>query len=154
MLAAGPDEAALRRGIGRFLHVDDVERISAYRELLTQAECPAWKSLDTRRQRYARMLAAQLGDQVFSKDKLAEDAWPVLWRHPQVRSEAAELLAVLERGGVVLLFARLHDTDRAFWLLGPVEYVDHHGEKPMAITWRLEHPLPADLFAQFAAAVA
>jgi hypothetical protein len=33
-------------------------------------------------------------------------------------------------------------------------YVRHEGERPMAITWRLEHPLPGNLFASFAAAVA
>ncbi len=28
----------------------------------------------------------------------------------------------------------------------------HEGERPIAITWRLEHDLPADLFVEFAAA--
>jgi hypothetical protein len=28
------------------------------------------------------------------------------------------------------------------------------GEKPMAITWQLDHPLSGDLYASFAAAVA
>jgi hypothetical protein len=59
-----------------------------------------------------------------------------------------------QEGGAILLFARLRNDDRAFWFLGPATYVDHHGEKPMAITWRLKHPLPGDLFARFAAAVA
>ncbi len=54
----------------------------------------------------------------------------------------------------MLLFARLHANDRAFWFLGPATYVDHRGEQPMAITWRLAHSLPGDLFTQFAAAVA
>lgn len=58
------------------------------------------------------------------------------------------------RSHTILLFARLRNDERAFWFLGPAHYVEHHGEKPMAITWRLEHPVPADLFAQFAAAVA
>ncbi len=53
-----------------------------------------------------------------------------------------------------LFFARLDTTTRAFWFLGPAHYVEHAGERPMAITWRLEHPLPGDLFALFAAAVA
>ena len=50
--------------------------------------------------------------------------------------------------------ARLRSDDRAFWFLGPATYVSHAGELPMAITWKLHHPLPGDLFAQFAAAVA
>lgn len=58
------------------------------------------------------------------------------------------------RGSAVFLFARLKVTDRAFWFLGPAEYVEHRGEKPMAITWRLAQPLPGDLYTAFAAAVA
>jgi hypothetical protein len=58
------------------------------------------------------------------------------------------------RGSSIFLFARLRDDDRAFWFLGPATYVSHEGERPMAITWRLRHALPGDLFASFAAAVA
>jgi hypothetical protein len=54
----------------------------------------------------------------------------------------------------VMLFARLRNDDRAFYFLGPARYVKHEGELPMAITWRLNHALPGDLFASFAAAVA
>jgi len=56
-------------------------------------------------------------------------------------------------GSAVLPFARLTTEDRAFWLLGPATYVSHEGERPMGITWRLDHPLPGDLYARFAAAV-
>jgi hypothetical protein len=58
------------------------------------------------------------------------------------------------RGTAVMLFARLRSDDRAFWFLGPASYVRHESELPMAITWRLHHPLPGDIFASFAAAVA
>jgi len=58
------------------------------------------------------------------------------------------------RGTSVMLFARERADDRAFWFLGPATYVRHEGERPMAITWRLDHPLPGDLYAAFAAAVA
>ncbi|WP_437665388.1 DUF3427 domain-containing protein [Sorangium sp. So ce1182] len=57
-------------------------------------------------------------------------------------------------GTAVMLFARLRSDDRAFWFLGPASYVRHESELPMAITWRLHHALPGDLFASFAAAVA
>ena len=57
-------------------------------------------------------------------------------------------------GSSIMLFARLHANDRAFWFLGPATYVKHESEQPMAITWRLHHPLPADLYTSFAAAVA
>ncbi len=56
------------------------------------------------------------------------------------------------RGSKVVLFARLRADDRALWCLGPATYVSHEGERPIAITWRLAHRLPADLFTQFAAA--
>lgn len=56
-------------------------------------------------------------------------------------------------GRSIMLFTRLRQSDRAFWFLGPARYVRHVGERPMAITWELEHPLPGDLFATFAAAV-
>jgi len=59
-----------------------------------------------------------------------------------------------EQGTAIMLFARLNTADRAFWFLGPATYVRHEGEQPMAITWRLEYPLPADLYTSFAAAVA
>ena len=59
-----------------------------------------------------------------------------------------------DQGSTVLLFARLRADDRSFWCLGPASYVKHESERPMQITWRLRHPLPGDLFAAFAAAVA
>jgi superfamily II DNA or RNA helicase/HKD family nuclease len=59
-----------------------------------------------------------------------------------------------ELGRRIYLFARNGVDDRAFWFLGPAAYVSHIGEKPMAVTWKLETPLPGDLYAAFAAAVA
>lgn len=58
------------------------------------------------------------------------------------------------RGSEVMLFARLTSDERAFYFLGPATYVKHEREMPMAVTWRLAFPLPGDLFASFAAAVA
>ena len=55
-------------------------------------------------------------------------------------------------GHTMLLFARLNTTSRAFWFLGPGSYRSHVGERPMAITWELDVPLPGDLYAAFAAA--
>jgi hypothetical protein len=36
----------------------------------------------------------------------------------------------------------------AFLFLGPVRYVSHEGERPMSITWKLDHPVPGDWFQQ------
>ncbi|HUP24302.1 MAG TPA: DUF3427 domain-containing protein [Thermoanaerobaculia bacterium] len=263
VLQPGPREAELRRAVGRLLHVDDEERIATYCSLLLGDQPPRIAELPERQRRLARMLAAQIGDQVFTKHTSEEEGWDLLWRHQQVRAETAELLGLLShrvdhlhhrlashpdvplqvharytrleilgafgvgqgakipswqtgvrwlpdqrtdvfaftldkssgsfspttryrdyaisrelihwesqgvtraesetglryqnhkaQGSSVLLFARLRVDDRAFWFLGPANYVEHRGEKPMAITWRLVHALPGDLFAQFAAAVA
>ncbi len=59
-----------------------------------------------------------------------------------------------EIGSAIMLFTRLSSDDRAFYFLGPATYVRHESDLPMAVTWRLIHPLPGDLFASFAAAVA
>lgn len=56
-------------------------------------------------------------------------------------------------GNAILMFARERKDDRAFWFLGAARYVSHEGERPMAITWRLTHSLPGDLYVGFAAAV-
>ncbi|MFH8340339.1 DUF3427 domain-containing protein [Streptomyces sp. AM6-12] len=56
-----------------------------------------------------------------------------------------------ERGSHVLLFMRRYkNTDigksQPWMLLGPATYEHHTGSKPMSITWRLEHDLPADVW--------
>ena len=54
-----------------------------------------------------------------------------------------------ERGSKVLLFVREFKTDRitggaaAYTFLGTASYVKHEGNRPMNITWRLDHPIPA-----------
>ncbi|MBA2806466.1 DUF3427 domain-containing protein [Streptomyces sp. KM273126] len=56
-----------------------------------------------------------------------------------------------QQGSHVLLFMRRYkNTDigkpHPWMLLGPATYVEHTGSKPMAITWRLPHELPADVW--------
>jgi len=72
-----------------------------------------------------------------------------------VASETGQrYLSHVQQGVTVVLFARLRADERAFWCLGPATYVRHEGDRPIAITWRLHHRLPADLYTAFAAAVA
>ncbi|MBT0566050.1 DUF3427 domain-containing protein [Williamsia sp. CHRR-6] len=56
-----------------------------------------------------------------------------------------------ETGRTVLLFVRDRPTGpmgaNPFLCLGPVDYVSHEGERPIAITWKLQRPMPADTFA-------
>lgn len=53
-------------------------------------------------------------------------------------------------GTCVLLFVRERKTfelgTQPFTFLGPADYVDHHGERPVAFTWRLPVPMPEALF--------
>lgn len=50
----------------------------------------------------------------------------------------------------VLLFVRQQKTDEfgtaPYLFLGPVKYVSHEGERPIAITWSLAHAMPTDFF--------
>jgi hypothetical protein len=55
-----------------------------------------------------------------------------------------------QRGGSVLLFVRGKKRSelgtQPFTFLGPVAYVDHRGERPVAFTWRLPAPMSEELF--------
>ncbi len=50
----------------------------------------------------------------------------------------------------VLIFVRHHQKDEfgtsPYLFIGPAEYVSHTGDRPIAITWRLEQALPTDFF--------
>jgi superfamily II DNA or RNA helicase/HKD family nuclease len=263
LAAPGPHEAALRRGIGRLLHVDDEERLNSYRALLARASTLRIDGLDARTRRCARMLLVAVAEKVLDREFGLQAAWDLLAAHPQIVVELQQLFDVLAtrrthlaealdrdaefplasharysrreilaalgptervepapwregvrwfptegldvfvftidkssgsfspttryrdyainrelihwesqsgtsaksetgrryvehraRGTRVLLFARLHQEERAFHCLGFAEYVRHESERPMQIVWRLERPLPGDLFASFAAAIA
>ena len=263
MPPAGPHEEVLRRACGRLLHVDDRERLDAWRRWLQRDVAPEVASLSERDQRLLRMLLVQLLDRVVPSTATVQTGATLLWAHAAVRAELVQLFDVLTdrvshvapsldvlprtplrvhgrysrleilaatgtddrvrvpawREGVryveplkadlfvftldktsgqfspttryrdyalsrelihwesqsgtradsptgrryqqhtalgshVLLFARLKADERAFYFLGPGTYVRHEGETPMAVTWRLQHPLPGDLFQLFAAAVA
>ena len=57
----------------------------------------------------------------------------------------------LQRRSHVVLLSRTTKTNdwggpEPFTCLGPATYVSHEGDRPIAITWRLRHRLPADLF--------
>ena len=57
----------------------------------------------------------------------------------------------------ILLAVREHKADpwgatAPYALLGPADFVQAAGERPIGITWRLRTPIPADLYEQFRAA--
>lgn len=56
----------------------------------------------------------------------------------------------LSGSSTVLLFVRHEQKDEfgtsPYVFLGPVQYVSHTGDRPIAITWKLDRPMPTDLF--------
>ncbi|HEY8380387.1 MAG TPA: DEAD/DEAH box helicase family protein, partial [Nannocystis sp.] len=91
----GPRENELRRACGRLLHLDDHERIRAYRQFLRRPTPPDLTSLDPRTRRLLRMLVAGVTEQAIDRKTSLVDACALLWQHPQVLAELDELLAVL-----------------------------------------------------------
>lgn len=57
----------------------------------------------------------------------------------------------LTGSSTVLLFVRHEQKDEfgtsPYLLLGPVTYAGHTGDRPIAITWSLQHPMPAEFLA-------
>lgn len=55
-----------------------------------------------------------------------------------------------QHGTNILLFVREQRRDALgtapFYFLGPANYVAHTGERPVAFTWRLQSPMPEELF--------
>ncbi len=63
------------------------------------------------------------------------------------------------RGSKVVLFIReqrKNDAGRAmpYFCAGTATYVEHRSEQPIQITWRLDRPLPGDVFGSYRAAIA
>lgn len=54
-----------------------------------------------------------------------------------------------QNGWRFFLFVRT-DPDAPFAFCGPVSYKSHEGDRPIAITWHLQHALPAALYQRFA----
>ncbi|WP_120314220.1 DUF3427 domain-containing protein [Mycolicibacterium monacense] len=63
-----------------------------------------------------------------------------------------------ERNSHILLFVRDGKTSAMgpspYIFLGPADYVSHEGDRPIAITWHLRHPMPTEVYLASRAAVA
>lgn len=94
-LPRGPKETALRRAIGRLLHVDDALRTDAILRFASDSETPNVESLPERDRRLLHMFIASLADQVVTTSTSLDDAVSLVWEHPQILTEVAELATVL-----------------------------------------------------------
>lgn len=92
---AGPNEETIRRAIGRLDHVDDPERLDAWEGWITATKPPEVTAMPVRQRRLFRMLLVQLLDRVATAQMTLVEGAALLWQHPQVRLEVAELLNVL-----------------------------------------------------------
>lgn len=88
----GPNESALRKAIGRLVHIDDEERLVAYERFASAPTPPTPES--ELEHTLLRMFVVSLAGQVLPGRSL-EDAAALVWEHPQVLSEIRELMPVL-----------------------------------------------------------
>lgn len=93
--AGGPQEKSLRRAVGRLLHVDDLERITAWQDLLSADEAPTVAGMPVRAQRLIRMLVVPMVESAPGAGGSVDDGIALLWQHPQVRAELRQLLDTL-----------------------------------------------------------
>lgn len=97
-----PDrEARLLRALGRLTHIDDVERIDFYTDLLSSTTALRLSTLNEREARLLRMLAWGLESGSGGEESL-DEFFAGLWREPAVRAELVELLAVLDASSSTL----------------------------------------------------
>jgi superfamily II DNA or RNA helicase len=118
---ASADEERLVKAIGRMLHIDDVERVAFYRELLAQSSPPDLHSLNARQQHLVAML--HLG----------------LWGDDPVRSV-----------GVVDGLQRLWRTAAAQWDLQSIlEYQDDSSDRLTATCQELPAHVPLNVHGMY-----
>jgi superfamily II DNA or RNA helicase/HKD family nuclease len=91
---AGPEDAKLAGAIGRLLHLDDLERLEAYRALLDRPEPPRTDGVSPRELRLHWMLHFSLWGANESPERLGEGLRK-LWAEPARRREFLEVLALL-----------------------------------------------------------
>ena len=77
--------------------------------------------------------------------------WLFHWQSQSTTSEASSTgqryISRKKGNGNAFLFVREQKSDtygaQPYVFLGPVYYMNHQGSRPMNITWKLEHPIPA-----------
>jgi superfamily II DNA or RNA helicase/HKD family nuclease len=94
--AASDGEDRLGRGLGRLLHVDDLDRIDAYTELLGGKEPISERDLDQRGARQLHGLLLTLLGPKKGEFASFDEATRYLWSHDALRAELLELLPLLD----------------------------------------------------------
>jgi superfamily II DNA or RNA helicase/HKD family nuclease len=92
--ASGPQEAVLQRALGRLLHVDDRERLDAWRAWLRSPSIDALER-DSRTTRLVRQLLGQVLAALAKQSMRFAEGARLLLAHPQVCAELLELCDVL-----------------------------------------------------------
>ncbi len=78
----------------------------------------------------------------------------ILWESQSTTSDVSptgqRYVNHLAQGSRVLLFCRETNGGefgaQPYFFLGPARYVTHTGSRPMAVTWKLDHPMPAEFY--------
>lgn len=86
-------ESRLLRAVGRLLHIDDDQRIAAYKSFVANDTPPDVDRIAPDARRFLRMMVASIT--TLSPSASVEEATNEFWRHDEVRYELAELLDVL-----------------------------------------------------------
>ncbi len=89
----GPGEDQLLRRTARFLHVDDQERLTIWREILNAPVPPAMEGLGDREERLLLMLFFSLWRDGGGFSDYSS-GWAQLWANPAVRHEIVQVLEV------------------------------------------------------------
>lgn len=90
-------EAKIGRGLGRLLHLDDLDRIVGYRELVDRDTPPPVRDLDERtRRRLQGLLLAVLAPGRAGTYPSLEVAARQFWEHDHLRRELVEILGMLD----------------------------------------------------------
>jgi hypothetical protein len=107
---------------------------------------------------FASLITFQKTEKEFSPSTMYQD-YPMSrellhWETQSQTSEASEtgqnLIHHQERGYTMLFFARgrkkVEGITSPFTYLGPANLVSYESERPIQMVWRLDHPMPADMF--------
>ena len=95
----GPDDDEFGGRLHRILHIDAADRLAFYDKLLRRDALPSADELTTRQEQMLYMLHFALwGDSKKKRQRwpYAESVLDHIWKHPAIRQELRELLALLD----------------------------------------------------------